>query len=555
MRLLKVTPSPSGPGTLELVERFGHNIPRYAILSHTWGDDEVFLSDIQNGTAAQRSAHGKVVSAIKQSRKDGYAYLWVDTCCIDKSSSAELSEAINSMYAWYQKAEKCYAFLADVSYGDPKIVDEQVRRSRWFTRGWTLQELLAPRDLEFFSLEWSPIGDRWRLQRVLSMATRIDGDYLTGFRSVDEASVAARMSWAASRQTTREEDTAYCLVGLFSVNMPLLYGEGNRAFLRLQEEIMRHSDDHSLFAWSDPRCLAFGAVQADLAASGKLERRHGLLADSPTAFTTSGSIKPWDVVLEQTPYIMTNRGLSIDLHLARLDDGLYAASLDCHFESRHDSTIALHLRKLDTGPDQYARVDFHVLGSSSLQERGSLERIFVRQNIPKEPVRQLQHFIQLRTLTGEGYTLQEVRVTAHAKALEPTCNALGLPQARVWMPGQYPTVFRIPRWSNQFITALRFSHTEKKETLWVLLGATDRVKVGLVAVEDKESALTWGVSNLAAHYGMVVQLSADASEFCWVKNGVHKVRMDTEIRSQPRRTMYVVDVHLALRPTPSEVET
>lgn len=122
-----------------------------------------------------------------------------------------------------------------------------MRSSRWFTRGWTLQELIAPVDVIFYSQKWDPLGAKqgdplnndWRFPYLLSDITGIDGDVLLGSLTLEDLSVATKMKWAANRHTTRTEDTAYCLMGIFSVNMPLLYGEGSRAFIRLQEEILK----------------------------------------------------------------------------------------------------------------------------------------------------------------------------------------------------------------------------------------------------------------------------------------------------------------------------
>jgi hypothetical protein len=173
-------------------------------------------------------------------------FLTYTSCCIDKTSSAELSEAINSMFRWYSRSKVCYAYLTDVSYDG---FDDSLPKSRWFTRGWTLQELLAPSSVVFYSAEWTRIGDSEVLISVLRNVTRIDEGILSRTKSLDWVSVAEKMSWAATRETTRVEDMAYCLLGIFDINMPLLYGEGGRAFQRLQEEILRNSQDQSLFAW------------------------------------------------------------------------------------------------------------------------------------------------------------------------------------------------------------------------------------------------------------------------------------------------------------------
>jgi hypothetical protein len=230
-----------------LIEEFLQRmVPEYAILSHVWQDEEVTLKDVQSGSASAKKGYAKIVNCCKKSAEDGYQYCWIDTCCIDKTSSAELSEAINSMYQWYKDSSVCYVYLADF---EARQFRRKFVSTRWFKRGWTLQELIAPTVVEFYDANWDFYGTRISLQDDLMEATGIEQSVL---RSGDptKSTVVVRMSWAARRETTRIEDTAYCLMGLFGVNMPLLYGEGLRAFRRLQEEIMRTIDDETLIAWS-----------------------------------------------------------------------------------------------------------------------------------------------------------------------------------------------------------------------------------------------------------------------------------------------------------------
>ncbi|KAK0749985.1 heterokaryon incompatibility protein-domain-containing protein, partial [Schizothecium vesticola] len=239
-------------GFEEFFGEAGNGIPYYAILSHTWGPDEVSYRDHADGIGPSRQGWAKVRDASKLANEEGFEFLWIDTCCIDKSSSAELSEAINSMFRWYRDAAICYAYLGDVlSSEDPTLQNSSFSRSRWFTRGWTLQELLAPKELVFVGSDWAEIGTKKSLQVIVSAITQIDVEALDK-QSWPEYSIAQKMSWAVGRQTTRLEDEAYCLLGLFNVNMPMLYGEGRRAFSRLQQEILQQSDDQSLFTWTFP---------------------------------------------------------------------------------------------------------------------------------------------------------------------------------------------------------------------------------------------------------------------------------------------------------------
>ncbi|KAE9375872.1 HET-domain-containing protein, partial [Stipitochalara longipes BDJ] len=220
----------------KLEEFGGKEIPHYAILSHTWGKEEVTLQDVKMNKPMESEGYRKVKNACSVATAEGFDYIWVDTCCIDKTSSAELSEALNSMFRWYEEAEECYAYLADVQ---PNSVDRvtgitgpDFRESRWFTRGWTLQELIAPLSVRFLDKEWQEIGTKADLQQDISDITGIPGSFLLG-DELRHASVAQRMSWASKRETTRIEDLAYCLMGLFGIYMPMLYGEGERAFIRL----------------------------------------------------------------------------------------------------------------------------------------------------------------------------------------------------------------------------------------------------------------------------------------------------------------------------------
>ncbi|OTB14071.1 hypothetical protein K445DRAFT_302632 [Daldinia sp. EC12] len=226
--------------SLRLKEFVGDRMPQYAILSHTWGDEEVLFQDIKSHlslTWKRKQGSKKVRASCRRAALDGYKYIWIDTCCIDKSSSAELSESINSMFTWYQSASVCYAFLEDVQSL------ERLTDSRWFTRGWTLQELIAPCDVRFYNKNWELLGDRYRLSPQISIKS------VRGL--LGEVSVSQKMIWASPRSTTRAEDLSYCLLGIFGVSMTLIYGEGQeKAFRRLQETILREWDDQTILAWN-----------------------------------------------------------------------------------------------------------------------------------------------------------------------------------------------------------------------------------------------------------------------------------------------------------------
>ncbi|KAI6042426.1 heterokaryon incompatibility protein-domain-containing protein, partial [Pisolithus marmoratus] len=247
----------------DVLEELDDKTTSYAILSHRWGVEITYeemiglmkMEERKRADVRKRDGYQKIIKSCKQARKDGHKWLWIDTCCIDKRSSAELSEAINAMYRWYQNARVCYVYLNDVDESvfpterDNSKFDRSNGWPEWFMRGWTLQELIAPEQVEFFNKNWVPIGSKPRLAPILEKITRIPREVLTDGLVGKRLSVAQLMSWAADRKTTRMEDRAYSLMGLFGVNMPMLYGEGERAFQRLQLEIIRISNDHSIFAW------------------------------------------------------------------------------------------------------------------------------------------------------------------------------------------------------------------------------------------------------------------------------------------------------------------
>jgi len=305
--------------SLALTAFFDDNTPYYAILSHTWGPEEVSFQDIQGQHLAllNRAGYCKIRGFCSKAQEAGFQYGWVDTCCIDKTNNAELSEAINSMYRWYSNAVTCYAYLADVSLRsrddpltDSSPLNSPLIYSRWFERGWTLQELIAPPEVMFFDTYWNVIGTRANLAAEIKKRTRIPTELLKNETSLREHCVAEIISWAAGRKTTREEDRAYSLLGLFGVYMPLLYGEGDHAFIRLQLEIIKSTTDHSIFA-SDVKEVHFWDLDA----------RRAILTPSIDDFTFSGDVCSLPA-LDETTFEMTNLGLRITLpcYLQKVED-------------------------------------------------------------------------------------------------------------------------------------------------------------------------------------------------------------------------------------------
>ena len=364
MRLLKTS-------TFELEEILDEKkLPQYAILSHRWEGEEITLQELQQkdtiillNSIKTRVANGeplysfqnikkgfvKIIGCALQAEKDGIKYVWCDTCCIDKTNSTELSEAINSMFHWY-KVQRCYAYLGDVPYAGHHVSTKRgsaFAESLWFTRGWTLQELIAPSHVFFFDQTWQSIGTRSDFKDSIAEITGIDRGVLDGG---DPAlcCIAKRMSWASRRETARVEDGAYCLMGLFGVNMPLIYGERHKAFIRLQTEIMKYSDDQSLFAWK-----TLPAVD---------DVRCGLLASSPKCFTEARNISPFSRHASddesQAPFSMTSRGVSISLPIIQMKratwdlieySGMFLATLDCQDVTDARGPLGIYLLRNEGG--------------------------------------------------------------------------------------------------------------------------------------------------------------------------------------------------------------
>lgn len=383
MRLLHIQADES----FTFVEFIGAEVPPYAILSHCWGPNgtEVTYKDMIDGTGSSKLGYSKLRSCAKQTIAHNLSYFWVDTCCIDKSSSAELSEAINSMYNWYQGSEICFAYLEDVP-SKVEISRSSMANVKWFTRGWTLQELVASDIVSFFSADWAFLGDKYHYSEALASITGIHAPALRS-EPIESFSIAQRMSWASHRVTTRPEDIAYCLLGIFNVNMPLLYGEGAyKAFIRLQEEIMEMSDDESLFVWEDK--------------TADVHDLHGLLADSPAMFAASSEVVPIRNPKQSSPYSKTNAGIRITLHLSHLfrpssgpdnhREWICLAQLNCGAPTADGSMQAssIGFACLTDGGDQYART---LTGSNRPHENEKKERwtsviktVYVRNDVTSD---------------------------------------------------------------------------------------------------------------------------------------------------------------------------
>lgn len=460
MRLLHST-------TLDFKVFHDDKLPPYAILSHTWEEEEIgyqemrFLQklralpdNLKNNTAfiatmeaafgldsfivdqkpvIERRGYRKILKTAEIAREKKLNYIWVDTCCIDKSSSAELQEAINSMYEWYRKSTYCAVYLEDVAPDCNRVApsaqdshiyfdsfESMLRKSRWITRGWTLQELIAPAEVVFYDQKWRYITQKSHAIHCIHRVTGIQ-DYVLITGDLSKSSVAQKMSWAAKRSTTRKEDRAYSLMGIFEVHIPMLYGEGDRAFRRLQEEIIRTTPDDSIFAWRT--------------SGGSLSAYVGLLAHSPQDFEHSQNITQG-----KGSFSISNLGLRIETNLKPVrrmdiqggwDDSLYMCTLDA--ENREGEKVALILRKLE--PLKYARVQAHSFGNWRVVS-DDVVTLYIEHTpkIPQHFKSRMMYCFKFQRSSGETYAPPYRIYKAQPKEFwNPVLNELVIPGPDVLM--------------------------------------------------------------------------------------------------------------------------
>jgi hypothetical protein len=369
---------------------FGDTIPRYTVLSHTWGSEEVTFQDYSALDLYNEGAlrgYLKIRYLCEQARRYECDWAWIDTACIDKTSSAELSEAINSMMSWYRSAAICYAYLDDVTDMS------NFKESRWFTRGWTLQELLAPQLVKFYGKDWKDLGTKSTLATEIFTVTKIHKVVLETPEVMDQFSIATRMSWAARRETTRVEDIAYSLLGIFNVNMSPIYGEGIRAFIRLQQEIIKTSNDESIFAGN--KMVSSGTFNG--------------LASAPSMFASDRETVPLGGLGSREPFSMTNKGLFIHLHLWKDDRFSHWGIFNCRFQHSFDGKVAIPLLMIKDNSG--IAVFFRKHGPPRLftnSEASSADYIPIhirQQSNPK--FKELQRFLYIvecnKSLRGLGY--------------------------------------------------------------------------------------------------------------------------------------------------------
>ena len=375
---------------------------QYAVLSHRWGasEDEVSYEDLISSSGCSRIGMAKVQGFCKIALAANCRYGWADTCCINKGDPNELNEAINSMYMWYKTSKICIVYLEDV----PR---KEFTDSEWFDRGWTLQELIAPRHVSFFNQQWSLIGTKAGLLADISSKTRIPEDVLSHARKHTTCSVAQRMSWAAKRKTTRVEDRAYSLLGLFNLHMPMIYGEREGAFIRLQQLIIQRSKDESIFAW---------AMESPDTAT---RTYCSFYASSPSVYVACN-----DVV--QIPgskgFSETNGELSIQLKAFPQSPGTYFAMLHCTERSQPDERVAIVIART-VNKNEYVRVRDHAnisRASVSASHEMYLEDWEIR--VPTDPIEPPLSFFfgfWVRNLQLPSHTDNEITILSNCASSEP----------------------------------------------------------------------------------------------------------------------------------------
>ena len=354
--------------------------PEYAILSHRWVEPEVIFQQLESTEwrtiNLKTQPMKKIRDACKKARerRPPIEWLWVDTCCINKTDSVELASALNSMFEWYFRATVCYGYLYDVKWVASsrqisKSTDSERpgQESAWFERGWTLQELLAPRSMEFYDGDWNFMGTKTNLADLLHERTGIAEQYLTGASNFKAASVATKMSWMAGRTTTVVEDIAYSMLGLLNISMDIRYGEGVKAFMRLQTALMESSTDESLFAWTTPTNNELACYRGLGHAPKFSFTRWGLLAPSPDCFS-----KYSDLVVVPNRYVprlaggyrMTQQGIHFELPHTPTSEAISLFGW-----ARRHITLGLNCCRLGDNGKPYN------IGIELLRDRGGYKRV------------------------------------------------------------------------------------------------------------------------------------------------------------------------------------
>ncbi|KAI4220244.1 MAG: hypothetical protein L6R36_007753 [Xanthoria steineri] len=388
-------------GTLEFVyvpdSELGCEENKYAVLSHRWGAarDEVSFQDIEESREySHKKGFAKLKGFCDLAARSGCRYCWIDTCCINKGDAMEMNEAINSMYRWYEESYICIIYLEDVP-------TRPLFDSVWFDRGWTLQELIAPKEANFYDQNWQFIASKTGLSQDLSTKTGIPEMVLNHTIQPSACSIAQRMSWAADRETTRVEDRAYSLLGIFAISMPQIYGEREMAFLRLQRAIIQQSKDETIFAWPM-----------------RDEPYTGLLARSPSNFAGCNDVIS---IRGSSGFSEANGELSIKLRTFPYGMETYCALLNCTRETLPDARISIFLGRLSTA-GEYARVKKAKSGGQVMVPTSNIsgltERLIRVSLTPNEAPLNRIHGFRLRCIEPPGHTACQARVMSKYEAMD-----------------------------------------------------------------------------------------------------------------------------------------
>jgi len=348
----------------------------------------VTYQDSEDRTFFRKRGFRKIKESCRIALEANYSWVWLDTCCIDKRNFTELNEAINAMYKWYQKASLCIAYLFDYAHGHNELAS-----SSWFTRCWTLQELIAPLRVEFYDQNWKHFGSKNNLCEEIAAITWINVDVLRCRASpTTTCTVAERLSWASKRNASRVEDEAYSLLGLFDLSMPTLYGSGRKAFQMFLEEVLRRTGDVTPLIWSK------SMAPHETSLSGLLPRSPAFYTSRRCARTITSSSRSLSVVAD---------GLELDVLTIPYTLGTYLCILDC--EPADDGTqSAILLVQLANG-GQYGRLhrcESSVLRVSSQTIASSQARRRRKLYVPhliRSPAMKYIHGFWTRSLQLPGY--------------------------------------------------------------------------------------------------------------------------------------------------------
>ena len=438
---------------------------QYAILSHRWGadKDEVSFEDVLSlADLSHIKAFDKIKGFCKVALSEKCRYGWVDTCCIHKKDSAELSEAINSMYRWYQGSKICIVYLEDVP-------QKQLMGSEWFDRGWTLQEMIAPRAVSFFDQGWSLIGTKIDLVLDLSRKTRIPEGVMNNTIEPSACSIAQRMSWAANRRTTREEDRAYSLMGLFDIYMPMIYGEREKAFLRLQQQIIQKSKDESIFAW-------------DMEFPGNTKAYSGLFSPSPLAYASCSDIIQTS---GSRGFSESNGELSIWSRVLPHSPGTYVAGLHCTDRAFPESRTFILISNNTSTEGEFVRVRNAKKFSQGLIQTGDLGLI----------------------QTGDLARYQEWQIRVPVAPTEPPVSIFNGFWLRTLQPPGH----------DKCQTTL-ISNCQPPEADYVCQHDYDQGVAGVVHIDPKKSANRYIWSQV---HWLTFSFDRDFNPVLWLANGEH----------------------------------